>query len=117
MAGRTASEMIKIEYILDSIRSNRFRITDHADEETHNDHLSFEEVITSILQGEIIEDYHNDKPFPSCLISGLTMHGEPVHSVWAYNIANKWAVLITVYRPDRARWIKWKIRRKIMMSL
>jgi hypothetical protein len=104
--------MFKIEDILESIRSSRFRITDHADEETHNDLLSFDEVITSVMQGEIVEEYPRDKPFPSCLISGLTMHGEPVHSVWAFNNSNKWAVLITVYRPDPARWIKWKIRRK-----
>jgi len=51
------------------------------------------------------------KPFLSCLIYGDTFSGDPVHSVWAYNQENQWAVLITVYRPDPRRWIDWRTRR------
>ncbi|WP_419634089.1 DUF4258 domain-containing protein, partial [Thiolapillus sp.] len=51
-----------------------------------------------------------DKPYPSCLILGRNFSGEPIHSVWAYNPENLWAVLITVYRPGPERWIDWKIR-------
>jgi hypothetical protein len=29
---------------------------------------------------------------------------EPVHSVWAYNESSDFCVLVTVYRPDPARW-------------
>jgi hypothetical protein len=95
-----------------AIRSERFRITDHAYEETLSDSLTFEEVITSVIHGEIIEHYPTDKPYPSCLIFGENYRREPVHSVWAYNKENLWAVLITVYRPDPKRWIEWKTRRK-----
>jgi hypothetical protein len=104
--------ILQIENLLDAIRDNRIRIIDHADEETHSDQLTFEEVITSVVNGEIIEDYPTDKPFPSCLIYGQNYKREPIHSVWAYNPENKWAVLITVYRPDPDRWIDWKRRRK-----
>lgn len=34
-----------------------------------------------------------------------------IHSVWAYNEENQWAVLTTVYRPDPKRWIDWRTRR------
>ena len=88
------------------------RITDHADEEAFNDSLSYEEIYSSIVQGEVIEDYPNDKPYPSCLILGRNFSGEPIHSVWAYNPENLWVVLITVYRPDSKRWIDWKKRIK-----
>ena len=64
------------------------------------------------MNGEIIEDYPKDKPYPSCLIFGETFKGEPVHSVWGFNSENKWAVLITVYRPDPGLWIDYKYRRK-----
>ncbi|RMF91002.1 MAG: DUF4258 domain-containing protein [Nitrospinota bacterium] len=101
-----------IQDIIDAIRQNRIRITDHADEEARADRLSFDEIFFSVLQGEIIEDYPTDKPYPSCLIYGNNFTGEPVHSVWAYNAATQWAVLITVYRPDPDRWIHWRIRRK-----
>ena len=102
---------MNIEDIIDAIRNHRIRITDHADEEAQADHLSFDEVFISIFQGQVIEDYSGDKPFPSCLIYGDTFSGDPVHSVWAYNYENRWAVLVTVFRPDPQRWIDWRARR------
>ena len=72
-----------IEDIKNSIQNNRIRITDHADEEAETDDLTFDEIFFSVSQGEIIERYPNDKPYPSCLINGQTFSGDAVHSVWA----------------------------------
>ena len=80
---------MNIEDIIDAIRNHRIRITDHADEEAQADRLSFDEVFISVFQGQVIEDYPDGKPFPSCLIYGDTFSGEPVHSVWAYNQENR----------------------------
>jgi hypothetical protein len=55
---------MKIDDIVESIRSNRIRITDHADEEAQSDNLSFHEIFLSIFQGDIIENYPDDKPYP-----------------------------------------------------
>jgi len=99
-----------IENIVVAIRNSQVRITDHADEEAVNDGLTFEEIYFSVMHGEIIEDYPNDKPYPSCLILGNNFSGEPIHSVGAYNPDSQWAALITGYRPDPARWIDWKGR-------
>ncbi len=101
-----------IKWIIDAIHSKKLRITDHAYEEAESDGLSYDEIYASVLNGEIIEDYHDDKPYPSCLILSHTQKRDPVHSVWGYNLDNGWAVLITVYRPDPKRWIDWKKRRK-----
>ncbi len=98
--------------IIDAIRDSRIRITDHADEEASDDRLRLEDIYFSVMHGEVIEDYPDDKPFPSCLIMGRDFSGEPIHSVWAYNQENRWTVLITVYRPDPERWINWKVRVK-----
>lgn len=103
---------MNIAYIIEAIRANRVRVTDHADEEAEADQLTFDEIYFSVLNGEIIEDYPNDKPYPSCLIYGRTFGGEPVHSVWAYNEKNLWAVLVTVYRPDPNLWINWRERKR-----
>jgi len=103
---------MEIDSIIKAIKANCIRITEHADEEIQADELTYEEVFFSVFQGEIIEYYLNDKPYPSCLIYGKTFPGEPVHSVWAFNEKNEWAVLITVYRPDSDRWINWRERRK-----
>jgi hypothetical protein len=98
--------------IIAAIADNRIRIADHADEEAQADDLSFDEVFGSVFRGEVIEEYPDDWPYPSCLIFGETFQGDPVHSVWAYNEKNGWAVLVTVYRPDPDRWINCRVRRE-----
>lgn len=103
--------MFSINDLINAIYNGNIRITDHADEEANNDNLTFDEIFMSILHGQIIEEYTKDKPFPSCLVFGMNMKKEPIHSVWAFNHENKWAVLITIYRPDHTKWIDWKIRR------
>ncbi|MCZ6775082.1 MAG: DUF4258 domain-containing protein [Ignavibacteria bacterium] len=103
---------MNIEDIIVAIRKSQIRITDHADEEAVDVNLTFDEIYYSVMQGEIIEDYPKDKPFPSFLIMGKNFTGEPIHSVWAYNSKSHWAVLITVYRPDPTRWSDWKVRVK-----
>jgi hypothetical protein len=102
---------VELTDLIEALQREHFHISNHADEEAKADILSFEEIIYSVMQGEIIEDYPTDRPFPSCLILGWTFSGQPVHSVWAYNATKKWAVLITVYRPDPQRWFEWRKRR------
>ena len=104
--------MIQLQVICACIREGRYRVTEHADEETYNDGLSLNDVTYTLLAGEIIEQYPDDKPYPSCLIFGVNKNKEPIHSVWAYNKDVGAAVLITVYRPDAGKWIGWKVRRK-----
>ena len=101
--------MIDLKLIAEAIRADRIRISDHADEEAVADGISIEQALKGIAAGEVIEPYPNDKPYPSCLIYS-DCEG-PLHSVWAYNEVNSWAVLITVYRPDPRRWIGWRVRR------
>ncbi len=45
------------------------------------------------------EDYPDDLPYPSCLISGM-VNIRPLHSVMTYNNAGREAIGITVYEPD-----------------
>lgn len=101
---------MNIDNLIRAIQNSRVRITDHADEEAFDDNLTFDEIYTSVIQGEVIEDYPSDKPYPSCLILGKNFLGEPMHSVWAFNPENLWAVLITVYRPDPEKWVDLKVR-------
>ena len=64
--------------ILDVIWGDRIRVTDHADEKAHADGLRLHEIPHSAFQGEVIEDYPGDRPFPSCLVYGNTARGAPV---------------------------------------
>ncbi|MBZ5542121.1 MAG: DUF4258 domain-containing protein [Acidobacteriia bacterium] len=98
--------------IVGAISSGCVRVTDHADEEATADGLKLQDVFSSAAHGEIIEEYPADVPYPSCLVLGWAPGGSPVHSVRAYNRDSRWAVLVTVYRPDPARWVDWRRRRK-----
>jgi hypothetical protein len=71
---------VNIQDIIVAIHHNRTRITDHAGEEEQADCLSFEEIFAGVLQGEVIEDYPSDKPYPSCLIYGKSRTDKPIHS-------------------------------------
>ena len=102
---------MNIAEIIKAIKNGQIRISDHADEEAETDNLIFNDIIESVYTGEIIENYPKDSPYPSCLIFAKTPKGDPIHSVWGYNAENEWSVLITVYRPDPAKWINWKKRR------
>ena len=101
-----------IKNIIDAIHSDHIRITDHADEEAQADKLTYKEIYYSVFQGEVIENYPEDEPYPSCLIYGETFSGNPVHSVWAFNEVTQWSVLVTVYRPDPYLWINYRTRKK-----
>lgn len=100
-----------IEKIKYAIRTSKVNISDHADEELENDAIEDDELYYSTLNGEVIEDYADDKPFPSCLIYGKDKKNIPIHSVWAYSDKHEIAILITAYIPDPEKWINYKIRK------
>ncbi|KPV64662.1 MAG: hypothetical protein AOA65_0877 [Candidatus Bathyarchaeota archaeon BA1] len=42
-----------------------------------------DDVISALLDGEVIEKYPDDKPFPSCLVYGRAKDRKPLHVVCA----------------------------------
>lgn len=64
-----------------------------------------------IIQGEIIEQYPDDFPFPSCLLLGLSIDGEYLHACVATD--NDRILVITAYHPDPDEWEQdFKTRKK-----
>jgi len=64
-----------------------------------------DEVVEEIIKnGKIIEEYLDDKPYPSFLILGYEKNDskKPIHVVFAKN--DKDIIVITVYRPDELKW-------------
>lgn len=61
------------------------------------------DVRTILMQGETIENYDDDKPYPSRLILGW-IDERPIHVVAADNAAENQIVVVTVYEPDREKW-------------
>ena len=55
-----------------------------------------------VMTGIIIEQYPNDYPYPSCLVSGCSTAGSPLHAVIGTGQGFAW--LITAYYPDPDKW-------------
>jgi hypothetical protein len=73
--------------------------------------ISIDDVMNALTNGEIIEQYPTDYPFPSCLVLGLTGAGKPMHIVCGSNGTELW--LVTAYFPDPAEWSEnFKVRRE-----
>lgn len=56
-----------------------------------------------IKDGEVLETYPQDRPYPSRLILGWE-GAEPVHAVAADVPGGEETIIITVYRPEADRW-------------
>lgn len=65
--------------------------------------ITDDDVLAVLADGETIERYDDDKPYPSRLILGFR-GDRPLHVVTAYNDAEDETIVITVYVPDPARW-------------
>lgn len=82
------------------------RFTDHARQEMETEPfgvIQVDEVLQALETGEIIEEYPEDRPYPSCLILGRAA-GRPLHVVCAPVTAERKLVIIMVYQPDPVRW-------------
>lgn len=65
-----------------------------------------------LSDGIIIEEYDEDYPFPSVLISGKAVSGRAMHAVIGIDNESKRLYVITVYEPDSEKWIDNYSRRK-----
>ena len=87
------------------------RWTAHALKRLMQRGISQDDVTQAVRTGEIIEQYPNDYPYPSCLILGKDLRGEPLHAVCGLGETELW--MITAYHPDPAEWeLDWKTRKE-----
>ena len=98
-----------IEEIRRKIAENLFEFSKHAVDQSIVRHISVQELRQAITQGEIIEDYPNDKYGPSCLIFGFTKDNRPIHIQCTYP-SRPLIKIITLYEPDPSRWIDFRVR-------
>ena len=66
--------------------------------------IQVEELLEALDSGEIIEEYPEDTPYPSCLILGHTSAGRVLHVVAAPVPNGESLIIITTYQPDPDRW-------------
>jgi Domain of unknown function (DUF4258) len=86
-----------------------FRI--HAIQRMFERTINVEDIRSVINEGETIESYPNDLPYPSRLILGWSGK-RPIHLVVADNPDEDQIIVITVYEPDASLWdAEYKRRR------
>lgn len=96
-------------------KNDKVLYTQHARKEMMNEkfgRIYENEVNECINNGVIIQEYLDDKPYPSVLIYGKTDSDQPLHVVCAYNKKEDMIIVITAYQPDPDFWEDNYIRRK-----
>jgi hypothetical protein len=86
-----------------------FRV--HAIERMFERDISEADVRDVLGNGEVIQTYPDDLPFPSRLMLGYC-GGRPLHVVAGDDPEETATVVITVYQPDPGRWDATFRRRK-----
>jgi len=100
-----------LEKVQSLIKKKKYLVRLHARERMLEREITFQEIHESLDNSEIIENYSDDRPFPSFLALGFTTNNRPLHTIWALK-DNNLAYLISAYEPDPEMWIKFKERKK-----
>lgn len=82
-----AEQIIYSKHFMDRCRERNIRLNDAE---------------AVILSGEIIEEYPDDYPYPSCLIFGLDSGYNSLHVVCAQGEGRLY--MISAYRPSPEKW-------------
>ena len=85
-------------------------VTQHILKRCQQRKISYAEIKEVIKNGEIIEEYPDDYPYPSCLIFGMTIKERVIHVVVGIEENKIW--LITAYEPDPVQWDETLKKRK-----
>ena len=93
---------INIENIKKLVKNGNVRWTNHVILRLIQREISQLEVEEAILNGEIIEEYENDYPYPSCLIYGCSIKNKILHIVCGITESEVW--IITAYHPNIIKW-------------
>ena len=102
-----------IERVRDLSRAGDVRISEHGYDELAEDGLTAREVLGSIQEAVVVEEYLNYAKGPCVLLLQKDQAGEPIHVVWGIPKGHdKPVVLVTAYRPDPGRWDKTFTRRR-----
>ena len=95
-------EKLNINKIVQLIKNKKIRWTNHVMIRLLQRNISQNDVEHALLNGEIIEEYEDDYPYPSCLVYGINSKNQVLHIVCASNEEELW--IITAYYPDNIEW-------------
>ncbi len=103
----TLSELINL-----LAEKDRIAFKKHGLLRMHKRNFKADEVKQTLIEGEVIEDYPDDRPLPSCLILGYNSQHRAMHVVVAVDENDQMLWVITVYEPTLDEWeVGFKTRR------
>lgn len=92
--------------IIDDLRilceNRNIRWTAHVLERLQERNIQPRDVKSAIMSGEVIEQYPEDYPYPSCLVLGKTINNRCLHVVCG--VGDNHVFIITAYFPDLQKW-------------
>ncbi len=95
------------------LRAGDIRISEHGYDELAEDGLTVREVLSTVQEAVVVEEYLNFPKGPCVLFLQKDRAGEPIHVVWGIPKGHdRPVVLVTAYRPDSERWDKTFTRRR-----
>jgi len=100
-----------IDLIRTKLASGLFEFSKHAVDQSIRRNISVGELLESVENGTIIEDYPDDKYGPSCLLLGFTKTTRPIH-VQCTHATRELVKIVTLYEPDEDLWIDFRTRRQ-----
>lgn len=99
---------MKIEGIRVKVGIGDYRFSDHAVKRMIKRSIDRIEIEETVLLGEIIEEYPDDKYSPSCLVYGRSKSGKHLHVQLSLPPT---VIVITAYEPDETEWTDYRVRR------
>ncbi|HEV2743977.1 MAG TPA: DUF4258 domain-containing protein, partial [Rubrobacter sp.] len=90
--------MTLIEQLREKISTDQFELSKHAVDQSITRRIGMQELREAVTKGEVIEDYPDDKYGPSCLVSGETSAGRPLHVQCSYPSRTP-VRIVTLYEP------------------
>ena len=95
--------MTDIELIRNLAKAHKIQFTEHASKRAFERSIDIMgDIMPALLNGSIIEEYPDDYPYKSFLLSGKTARNIPLHIVCA--VADDVLWIITEYFPDNIKW-------------
>lgn len=94
--------MINIETLRNYLTRDTIVVSQHAKNRLWERNIKQKDIKNCILTGEIIEQYPDDFPFPSCLIFGYTADNKVIHVVASDE--GECARIITAYIPNTKKF-------------
>ena len=91
--------MLNIVDLQNLCHDKNMAITKHARIRLTERGITIEDLQEAIQTGEVIKQYEDDRPFPSCLVLGSTEQNKLIHIV--ISIDSGYLYIITAYFPDK----------------